>query len=320
MLTINYVFLLQLHAISERLKQPCPPIDNPDKRLDFSHVLDFCCQLARVEVEGSNFPINSSNLVPNQLSFDLIAFKSLQHLFMTDVVVTNIRDAQVVRSNLESLAIHHSQLRSIATIAMCDALHKDVKNAGDGYIWHKLTELDLSFNYLEEIDDALKLMPNISKLNLNHNKLSTMKGLTQLPHLSHLSLAANAYYTVEDLHTRLGNIVHLDLSENHVSSLLGFSRLFSLERLELASNAVADVDEARHLAHLPCLEALTLTGNPVSTVVDYRTRVLERVGVRASEICLDNERPSLKELDTIAVLQALRIVQEGRAPPQRTFY
>lgn len=258
--------------------------------------------------------------MPNKLPFDLIGFKSLSHLVMTDVNVTNICDANVLRSNLQSLIVRHSQLRSIATLAMCDALHKDAKNAGDEYIWHKLKDLDLSFNYLEEIDDAIRLMPNLHKLNLNHNKLSTVQGLTQLPHLSHLYLAANTFYSVEDLHVRLGNIVHLDLSENHISSLLGFSRLFSLERLELASNAVTDVDEARHLSSLPCLEALTLTGNPVATCVDYRTRVLERVGVRAAEICLDNERPSQQELDTIAVLQALRIVQEGRAPPQRPMY
>ncbi|XP_059481181.1 nischarin [Neocloeon triangulifer] len=309
---------LQLHAISERLRQPCPPVDVPDKRLDFSHVLDFCCQLTMVEVEGSNYPLNNSSLIPNKLPFNLSAFKSVRHLVMGEVDVTQIKEAQNIRAHVHSLAVHHSQLRSVATIAMCDALHKDICSAGENYIWHRLTELDLSFNYLEEIDESFRIMPHIKKLKLSHNKLNQVTGLTHLPQLSELNLSANAFYSIKDLHTSLGNVVHLDLSENHISTLGGFSKLYSLERLELASNAVSDVSEARHLSALPNLEYLTLTGNPVSTTVDYRTRVLERFGNRAADICLDNEKPNQKELDTIAILQVLRVVREGRTPPPRT--
>ncbi|KAF4520779.1 hypothetical protein B566_EDAN011431 [Ephemera danica] len=305
---------LQLHAISERLKQPCPQLNNPDKRLDFSHVLDFCSQLNTVQVEGSNLELNSSNIVPNKLPFDLIAFKNLQHLSMSDISVNNICDAQSLRSNLLILTIHNSLIRNIVSLAMCDVMHKDIPNAGSEFIWKKLVELDLSHNCLEEIDESLKLMPNLRKLKLDHNRLSSVKGLTHLPRLSHLSLAANNFESVDNLHTKLGNILSLNMAENRIKCLAGFSKLYSLERLELASNAVVEISEARYLSSLPCLEYLTLTGNPVAATVDYRTRVLERVGLRASEICLDNEKPSQKELDTIAVLQALRIVQEGRSP------
>jgi hypothetical protein len=100
-------------------------------------VLDFCCHLTMVEVEGSNYPLNTSSLIQNKLPFDLTAFKSLRHLAMTDVDVTQIRDAQVVRAHAHTLAVHHSQLRSVATIAMCDALHKDIASAGENYIWHR---------------------------------------------------------------------------------------------------------------------------------------------------------------------------------------
>jgi nischarin len=171
---------------------------------------------------------------------------------------------------------------------------------------------------MEDIDESFRLMPHIKKLKLSHNKLNKVTGLTHLPQLSELSLSANAFYNIKDLHLCLGNVIHLDMSENHISALGGFSKLYSLERLELASNAVSDVAEARHLSGLPNLEYLTLTGNPVSTTVDYRTRVLERFGNRAADICLDNEKPNQKEMDTIAILQVLRVVREGRTPPPRT--
>ncbi|KAJ8950355.1 hypothetical protein NQ314_007890 [Rhamnusium bicolor] len=37
-------------------------------------------------------------------------------------------------------------------------------------------------------------------------------------------------------------------------------------------------------------------------------------GTKAKCICLDNERPTQAELDKVSVLQALRIVKEGKTP------
>jgi hypothetical protein len=96
--------------------------------------------------------------------------------------------------------------------------------------------------------------------------------------------------------------------------LQGFSKLYSLEGLDLTANQISDLSEIKYVSGLPCLENLTLTGNPVAIVVDYRVRTLEQFGGRAAEICLDNEKPTQKELDTVAVLQAIRIVKEGRTP------
>jgi len=100
-------------------------------------VLDFCCQLTMVEVEGSNYPLNTSSLIQNKLPYDLTAFKSLRHLAMTEADVTQVKDAQMVRAHAHTLAVHHSQLRAVATIAMCDALHKDISSASENYIWHR---------------------------------------------------------------------------------------------------------------------------------------------------------------------------------------
>lgn len=45
---------LEMHAISERLKIPCPPSDAVEKIYDFSHVVDFCTQLERLIVRPRN--------------------------------------------------------------------------------------------------------------------------------------------------------------------------------------------------------------------------------------------------------------------------
>lgn len=70
-------FFLQLHAISERFKMACPPTEKLDQMYDFSHILDFCSQVPSLSIEGSYEKLGTSNIIPNELTFDLIPFKSL---------------------------------------------------------------------------------------------------------------------------------------------------------------------------------------------------------------------------------------------------
>ncbi|XP_071452427.1 nischarin-like [Hetaerina americana] len=316
----NYTFNpLELHAISERLKQPCPPLEITDRRQDFSHVLDFCSQLTDICIKGSNAPIKTSNIVPNSLKFELSAFKSVERLSIIGLPLDNIYDAQSLRQSVVSLDVHGCGVKRSSEILLCDTVHKNIAidSTREALVWLKIMEVDFSNNDIEEIDDAVALMPHLQHLTMHGNKLPLLNNLTSLPHLSHLCLSANRFMSqnLMELHIQLGNIISIDLSENNINSLLPFSRLFSLEVLNVASNSVTDLAEVSHIAGLPCLESLVLTGNPLATVVDYRIRVLEKFGKRAEEICLDNERPTRKELDTVAVLQAIRIAREG---PSRT--
>lgn len=41
---------MELYAITERLKMPCPTTDTVKKLYDFSHVLEFCSQLQNLSV------------------------------------------------------------------------------------------------------------------------------------------------------------------------------------------------------------------------------------------------------------------------------
>lgn len=183
--------------------------------------------------------------------------------------------------------------------------------------WKSLTEADFSYNEIKDIDDSIKLMPSVKTLNLVHNKLSDVKkisNLSQLPQLCNLNLSENHFYSCADLHTSLGNIVCLDLSQNFISSLSGLSKLYSLESLDVSCNKITDIKEIVHIGSLPCLENVRITGNPLSCIVDYRVKVLELFNARANDINLDNEKPTVQELDKVRVLQALRIAKEGIAP------
>lgn len=58
----------------------CPSTEKQDQMFDFSHILDFCSQVKSLSIEGSYEKLGTSSIVPNELFFDLIPFKSLVDL------------------------------------------------------------------------------------------------------------------------------------------------------------------------------------------------------------------------------------------------
>ncbi|KAG7204404.1 hypothetical protein KM043_004848 [Ampulex compressa] len=306
---------VQLYAISERLKQPCPPLEVIDKKYDFSHVLDFNSHLVNLTIKGSLESYNTSNVYPSNLPIDLSSFKCVECLTVDRYPVDKIYKMGNLRDTVKDLKVTNTKLRNIVELAMCEEVHKHIENANDTHVWLKVTHLDLSDNRIEIIDEAIKLLPDIECLTLNNNLLSEISNVTLLPRLSQLYLSLNNFTSLpDDLHTKLGYIVYIDLSQNKLTSLASFSKLYSLEGLDVSCNRIEKIEEVKNIGHLPCLEHLRLTGNPVSTIVDYRVKVLEPFGKRAADICLDNEKPNQKELDTVSVHQALRIAREGKSP------
>ncbi|XP_015600588.1 nischarin [Cephus cinctus] len=306
---------VQLHAVSERLKQPCPPLEVVDKKFDFSHVLDFNSHLNTLIIQSSSDPYGTSNIYPSSLPLELSTFKNVENLTVDSYPMDKIYNMGNLRDTVKVLKVHNTNLKNIVDLAMCEEVHKHITNANDSHLWLQVTHLDLSNNAIETIDEAIRLLPHIESLTLNDNVLTEISNVTLLPRLSQLHLASNNFTILpNDLHTKLGNIVFIDFSQNKLTTLAAFSKLYSLEGLDVSCNRIEDIEEVKNIGGLPCLENLRLTGNPVSTIVDYRVKVLEPFGKRAVEICLDNEKPNQKELDTVSVLQALRIAREGKSP------
>lgn len=174
--------------------------------------------------------------------------------------------------------------------------------------------INFASNNITQVNWAIKLVPRLQHLSLSSNKLTELCDISCLHELRVLNLSMNKFGACENWHAKIGNIVKIDLSQNQVETLQGFSRLYSLESLDLSCNLITDVEEVQHICKLPCLEYLWLTANPVASSIDYRVKVIEQFNNRMTELCLDNEKASEKELDKARVLQALRIVKEGKTP------
>ncbi|KAL5241514.1 hypothetical protein ACI65C_008924 [Semiaphis heraclei] len=303
--------VLLLYAISERLKLPCP--DSENNEYNFSHVLDFCSKFKYLAIKGGNHYVGTSNIIYNKLSFELSSFKNVNKFECYNIAYNMIYNLMTLRNTVRIITVYNSKLRTPEDILLCDNVHKEWSYDMDSsMIWNKVKVVDFSWNEISTLKSLTVLTPNVKTINLNGNLLNTIEDLSPLSYLSHLSLSSNNITEVSNLHTKLGNVICLNLSSNKISNLEAFSKLFSLEMLDLGSNLVEDIDQLQHLSGLQNMNYLVLSGNPVSTVVDYRIKVLGILKKNTSDFCLDNERPTQKELDTVAIMHAIKVAKEGK--------
>jgi len=155
----------QLYAITERIHLPCPPPEYQEKIYDFSHILDFCTKLTSIIIttkhlnnvlninpsscgcntnnltdDTNNIIINNyhnllklfnqtienSNIVLNQLKYDLNIFKCLKILYLLNVNVNLIITPGIIRNTLEILYCNNTNLFELKQLLLCDDIHKDL--------------------------------------------------------------------------------------------------------------------------------------------------------------------------------------------------
>ncbi|XP_062605859.1 nischarin-like isoform X2 [Saccostrea cucullata] len=304
---------LQLYSLTERLKLPEPTCESGDVKKDIGHILDFITRVKCLKVAGSRDRVGTSNIDMTQLKFDLSLFKSLQCLETECCHVSNILGIETIKETLEKVSIRQG-LTNIRDLVL-NGLRQ--WKAEDGTVlvthWDNLVEADFSRNSLSEIDDSVQLIPRVEVLDLSHNRLTGVQHLNWLSQLTQLDLSNNEITGLDSLHTKIGNLKILNLSGNRLESLRGLSKLYSLETLDVRNNKLSQVAEVQYVCCLPCIENLYLQGNPVNHVLDYRTKILEQCGDRVLEVSLDDMKPTQKELDTVAVLQAIRKSKENKA-------
>lgn len=220
--------------------------------------------------------------------------------------VNNVTHTGTIRQTISQLAWNNTDATQINEFLLCDCVHKN--DAREDKSWQHLDNVNLSDNKLKQIDTSIRLATNLKTLLLDQNQIKTIENLSCLPYLQTLSLCENQISQLSDLHLELGgNLMHLNLSQNNLTSLRGFRKLFTLVKLDVSCNSIDNIDEVDHVAELPCLEELILTGNPIAGKVDYRSHVLSRFGDRCNDIYLDNEKGNSQEIDTALVLAALKL-------------
>jgi len=124
---------------------------------------------------------------------------------------------------------------------------------------------------------CLELCPNLTDLDLSHNRINRMEGFDGLDMLKRLSLA-----------------------DNEIARLENLEMLSSLETLLLQGNRISNLDDVQTITQLPSLKALQLQvrggdadeRNPICDHPAYRTAVRRMLPSLQS---LDGERTALAD-------------------------
>ena len=263
-------------------------------------------QLTSLKLTGNCQKLGDSNIIPNELNFDFLAFKCLTTLTLIEMEITEekIGTFAMLRNTLVNFEAARCALTCISELLLCDAPSSSNSNevssntqqkveGTDGssknhYLWKALEYLNLRDNNITVIDRSINLAPELKTLYLGSNSITCIENIESLSNLSILELSSNKIEAIDDLHTKLGQVTRLDLDNNKIRSLVGCSKLYSLEELNVSTNKINDMDNVLPVSKLPCLESLNLQGNHVTTVVDYRLKVFEAFGKRCSDLCLGN--------------------------------
>ena len=70
--------------------------------------------------------------------------------------------------------------------------------------------------------------------------------------------------------------------------------------------------EVNYISNLPCIESLNLKDNPITSIMDYRTKVLDLFQDQYVEMTLDGIKTSQKEIDKVAILKAIQKAKDGK--------
>jgi hypothetical protein len=163
----------------------------------------------------------------------------------------------------------------------------------------------------ELIDEICKGYQCLAFLNLSNNSITTIENLASLQSLTRLDLSKNCIARIQNLDC-LPLLKELRLAGNCISHLDASDlNLPTLERLDLANNLIVDRKQVHSLAGLPLLRRITLQGNPVARLRNYRAGV-----ARCLPQIHDLDSEPLHRLSSIKALGGSPSNQSYRSPPR----
>ncbi|KAH8411981.1 hypothetical protein KR222_004551, partial [Zaprionus bogoriensis] len=134
-------------------------------------------------------------------------------------------------------------------------------------VLERIKVLRLEFKNILRIDH-LWVLPNLTKLCLNCNKIEVIEHIEMLTALKELNLSFNYITKIENLET----LVHLEvlsLFSNHITKIENLETLDKLIILSIGNNLIETLDGIDRLRFVNSLKVLNLEGNPIAKQPDF---------------------------------------------------
>ncbi|KAF6771451.1 hypothetical protein AHF37_08957 [Paragonimus kellicotti] len=155
----------------------------------------------------------------------------------------------------------------------------------------------------------LNITESTIRVNLHHNIIKEISGLTNARNLLHLDLSSNLIENIDGL-DGLKNLRTLNLSSNRITVIHGLKCLHSLVRLDLSFNAIENLDGLKELSSPNVnLTVLQLQGNRIRCLehlleCTFGLKNLRQLTLMNTEINADNPICKMKDYRS-AVLDGL---------------
>ncbi|XP_043661586.1 dynein regulatory complex subunit 3 [Drosophila teissieri] len=134
-------------------------------------------------------------------------------------------------------------------------------------VYDRITTMRLEFKNILRIDH-LWMMPNLTKLCLNCNKIEVIEHLEMLTALTDLNLSFNYITRIENLEA-LVNLEKLSLFSNRIRKIESIHTLQKLVILSIGNNLIDTVEGIERLRFVSSLKVLNLEGNPIAKQPDF---------------------------------------------------
>lgn len=265
-------------------------------------IADKCTNFTRLSVEDTSDLSTLHYFSLHSLFTGLLELK----LFMCPP--TTVLDLYSLRLKLEILDIENSGIPDVAKVlAPIDEqqlkkfkpmiMSRSTILVPEDFQWVQLKQLRLRNCGIARLDQAFHLMPLVEYIDVSHNVISHLIHLQDCVNLRRLVISHNRIRVLSNIGRVLGNLTHLDLSHNCIQSLDGIDKVFGLQRVDLSFNTIDDFREMRYLSKLPCLENLSLLGNPIANHPQYRLLTYRQLLVDGSVMSSSREVPVLDAVE-----------------------
>lgn len=291
----------------------------------FEQTPSLCVSLS--ETSNASFSLMEGNYV------DLTLFHHLEFLELRKVNPRTIIGLNSVKKKLrrikccrcldsleEILSEAHS---SSAPIIVDNTGGRREQNSNITCVWPELKDIDFSFNRLGSSTpawNAFELTPSVENLNLSRNLISTIDEIFSktLPTLTVLNLSYNKLTFIPPLPpnvrvlilahnciTFVGNTSAGQYPDSPGVNQMSFkygdrnsSFLKNLETLDLSTNMISEESEIIALEQITGLKCLSLIGNPLSYLDNYRHTVISHLSLACVNrgFTLDKKKLSNSEI------------------------
>jgi hypothetical protein len=159
-----------------------------------------------------------------------------------------------------------------------------------------LQELNLSYNRISVIPDAIAALTNLQILHLSNNQFSVIPdAIAALTSLQELNLSDNQISVIPDAIAALSSLQILDLYNNRISVIPdAIAALTNLQILHLSSNRISVIPDA--IATLTSLQKLYLNNNQISVIPVSLSRLRNLISFLFSGNPIEYIPPQIRRL------------------------